>query len=59
MAHLFVESADGERRTELIKEDDGGWVAFCDRHPDWRLPIRSGYSLNDAYEESASHVDQH
>ncbi len=59
MAHLFVESADGSHRVELVPDDDGLWDASCDRHPSFALHGHSRLYLIDAYMEAAQHVDEH
>lgn len=58
MAHLYVESPDGEHRVELVPDDDGHWDAECNRHPWLRLSERERLNLNDAFEEAQRHVDQ-
>lgn len=59
MAHLYVESADGEHRVELVPDDvEGHWDGHCNRHIGWRLYDRNRFTLDDAHEEAAQHVDQ-
>ncbi len=59
MAHLFVESGDGTHRVELVPEQvEGHWDAYCGVHVEWCLSDRERFTLNDAFEEAAQHVDR-
>ncbi len=58
MAHLFVESADGTHRVELVVGDNSP-TAYCAQHPNFALYESSRYTLNDAFEEAQQHVDEH
>ncbi len=60
MAHLYVESTDGQHRVELVPDDEGLWDAFCDRHPSFALQgATARLYLTNAFEEAQQHVDQH
>ncbi len=60
MAHLYVESPDGQHRVELVPDDEEGlWDASCDRHPWFVLHGHSRLYLTDAHMEAAQHVDEH